>query len=167
MSYQSSIDHCDAWDRMYKKYGPYRLAQKVMKTKSYREYIRRYPFDFREPVIPLDEIEINAKIPGPEEHTDQALEMDKLLDSLTDHQKKVFELLQEGRTNSEIEDIMQFNTNSAVRFQKHAIKQKYNQIKDSQLNEYVCRSCAFIYKDKTPLDCPKCGSRDVLNTTVR
>lgn len=166
-TFYTSMAHCDSWERMYKKYGPIRLAQKMMKTKAYRDYIRKWPFDYREPVIPLDELELNGRSPSLEEQTDQTMEMEQLLESLTPHQRKVFELLEEGKTNSEIEKIMGFNTNSAVRFQKHAIKQKYHTLKGEELNEYVCKSCAFIYKDKTPLECPKCGSRDVLNTTTK
>lgn len=165
-SYEKSMAHCDDWDRMYKKYGPEKLMKKIMRLKSYRDYMSRWPHDFKLTPVPIDEYEPVSKDPSLEEQINDKLELEKFESSLTDHQRQVFQLLKEGKTNSEIEEILGFNTNSAVRFQKHSLKQKIQEVYPSHLNEYVCRSCAFIYKDKTPLDCPKCGSRDVLNTTV-
>ena len=166
LSYKKSMDLCDKWDRMYKKYGPINMSKKMMKTPSYRAYINKWPFDFRYTIGDIDDIDTVSNSPSLEDEMNSKLDLETFENKLTDRQMDVWQGLKDGLNSSEIEQAYNFNTNGAVRWQKHQIKTALKNHKHKILHEYVCKSCAWIFKDSRELDCPKCGSRDLLDTTV-
>lgn len=155
------------WDKMLKKYGIQGMAKRVMKTKSYRAYKQRWPFDDYDPNVSLDDlIVLDNSSPSVEDIVSTRLEIDKIRGSLSPKTQKVFDALLEGKSNPEIEKQLGFNSNEAVRWQKNQVKQEYYKTTGRKLNEYVCRDCAHIYKDISPLECPKCGSRDLYKVSL-
>lgn len=113
------------------KYGYHGLAKKVMKLPSYRTYIQKWPFDFTTPIESLEDAgEIEEVGISVEDEVAARLDVQTLEDSLTPRQVAVYNLILQGLKHAEIKDIEGFNTESAVRFHKHSIKKKYNQIQD-------------------------------------
>jgi len=94
------------------------------------------------------------------------LDIEKIMAQLPPRSQEVFKQLLDGKTNPEIEKNLDFQTNGAVRWQKNQIKQVYHTVVDRVYNEYVCRTCANVYKDISPLECPKCGSRDLYKVSL-
>ena len=108
------LEHCDAWDEMYKRLGMYGMAKKIMKMKSYRDYVQKWPYDFTTKVESLDDIDTEYNGVSIEEEVSIRMELDELEKELTPRQKEVYEGLKSGMDNSEIESAFGFNTNNFV-----------------------------------------------------
>lgn len=122
----------DKFNRLIEKYGYHGLAKKVMKLPSYRAYVQKWPFDFTTPIESLEGIEDEVEQGGisVEDEVAARIDVQTLEAGLTPKQVAVYNLIIQGLKHAEIKDIEGFNTESAVRFHKHTIKKKYNQIKD-------------------------------------
>lgn len=115
------------WAYMLSKYGAVILAQKITKLKSFRDYTRAYPYDLTQ--VQYDslyaedgQVLIEDKRPSVEDEVDVRMRMDKAIDSLSTKQKKVWELMKQGKTHEEIAKIMKFNSTGPARWHKHQIK---------------------------------------------
>ena len=165
--YKSSEEQRQKWDKMLASFGKYGMAKKVLKTKSYRAYKQKWPFDDYEKDVSLTDLELtDTHSPSVEDIVATRMDIEKIKDSLSPRSLQVFELLLDGKTNPEIEEMLDFKTNGAVRWQKNQIKTEYHHVVDRVYNEYVCRTCANVYKDISPLECPKCGSRDLYKVSL-
>lgn len=178
--YKSSEEQRQKWDKMLASFGKYGMAKKVLKTKSYRAYKQRWPFDDYVADVSLrtQYASDNSSVDGPdhdlivsdapsvEQIVSDRLAIEKIRNSLPPRAQEVFDKLLLGKTNSEIQNELGFQTNGAVRWQKNQIKQVYHTVIDRVYNEYVCRTCANVYKDISPLECPKCGSRDLYKVSL-
>lgn len=165
--YKPSEEQRSKWDKMLASYGKYGMAKKVLKTKSYRAYKQKWPFDDYEKDVSLTDLEItDTQSPSVEDIVADRLDIEKIMEQLPPRSQEVFKQLLDGKTNPEIEKNLDFQTNGAVRWQKNQIKQVYHTVVDRVYNEYVCRTCANVYKDISPLECPKCGSRDLFKVSL-
>ena len=124
----------------------------------------KWPYDFTTKVESLDDIDTEYNGVSIEEEVSIRMELDELEKELTPRQKEVYEGLKSGMDNSEIESAFGFNTNNAVRWQKHQVKNKYYAIKTGKVNEYICKDCAWIWKQDGAIRCPKCESHLILLT---
>jgi len=115
------------FNRLLNKYGAVILAQKITKMKSFRDYTRAYPYDLTQ--VQYDSLyaedgqvlieDVRASV---EDEVDVRMRMNKAIDSLSVKQKKVWDLLQQGKTHEEIAKIMKFNSTGPARWHKHQIK---------------------------------------------
>ena len=125
------------WLGMINKYGPNGVAQKMVKLPSFRKYVQRYPYDLTSAQYdPLEGedgyITIEAKQPSVEEDVGTRIEFEKAIDSLSAKTKKVWELLEQGKTHKEIVEILGLNTENASRWHKHQIKRALQSYLDEQ-----------------------------------
>ena len=161
----------EKWDSMLAKYGSYKMAEMVTKTKSWRLYDQKWPFDnminwahVLDITDPL--LQIQAEQASVEDEAAERLDTEALVANLTPRQKKIFDALYNGQSSVEIEISQGYNTNNAVRWHKHQIKKKYEAIKADKWEqhfEFVCRECGNVF-DSLELDshCPACDNSDVL-----
>lgn len=115
------------YNRLLAKYGAVILAQKITKLKSFRDYSRAYPYDLtqvqydslyaEDGQVLIEDIRVSV-----EDEVDTRMRMNKAIDSLSVKQKKVWDLLQQGKTHEEIAKIMKFNSTGPARWHKHQIK---------------------------------------------
>lgn len=127
-----SSEDCDRWEAMIKKYGMHGVAKKMMKLPSYRAYEQRYSFDYSQTWDDTsDEGLANIPSPGPDlvELVDIRIKRQKLIDSLSERQKAIWDLYEEGKSPAEIKEILGYNTTEAIRWQKHKIKEKWMMVR--------------------------------------
>lgn len=150
------------WDEINKELGDFGMAELVSKTKSYRAYDQRWPFDNMAKWgdnLPLEDLKKESQSASVEDEVADRMDTQKLIESLTPRQKKIFDALREGLNSVEIEVSQGYNTNNAVRWHKHQIKKKYNSIKADRYEkrfEYVCRECGNIFEILIQEDEPAC-----------
>lgn len=159
------------WEEMRKRLGDYGMAELVTKTKSWREYDNKWPFDMMATWqnnldITDPALQIQSNQASIEEEVADRLDTERLIAELSPRAKKVFEALRDGATSVQIEYEQGYNTNNAVRWHKHQIKKKYIEIKNEQYKlcfEFVCRDCGLVF-DGQEVDsiCPSCDSGDTL-----
>lgn len=133
-----SSEDCDRWEAFYKKHGLYGTAKKMMRTKSWRSYAQKNSFDYSLTWDELAGTEDHLRtVPSDEpdliEQTDIRLREQRLVDSLSEGQKAIWELYKDGKTPAEIKDILGYNTTEAIRWQKHKIKEKWMMIRRDEL----------------------------------
>lgn len=129
-----SSKDCDRWEAFVKKHGLYGTAKKMIRTKAYRAYAQKYSFDHSQTWDEMAGTEDDLRnVPDSQpdlvEQTDIRIREQKLVDSLSDGQKAIWELYREGKTPAEIKDILGYNTTEAIRWQKHKIKEKWVMIR--------------------------------------
>lgn len=168
-SVKKVLEHCDRWDNMYKRLGAYGVAKLMMKTKSYKDYCNKYPYDYVERWATVKQIDEMADfLPDDrmsvEEEVDAKLEYEKFVDGLTPRQNDVFQGLLSGMKNSEIEAGLGFNSNNTVRWYKHKIKHKYLETAYHTINEYICKECAWQWRASQATKCPQCNNKSILIT---
>lgn len=158
-----------AWDEMNRRLGDYKMAELVSKTKSYKAYDQRWPFDNMAKWgdnVGLEDLKNEAQGATVEEEVADRMDTEKLINSLTPRQKKIFDALREGLNSVEIEISQGYNTNNAVRWHKHQIKKKYNSIKADRYElrfEHACRTCGNIFETLNLKDVVcECESKDIL-----
>lgn len=159
----------DDFEAMVQRKGAYKVAEKMMKLESFRKFSQKYPYDnaqmWRDTVRVEDIADfLPDRAVSVEEEVSIRMEMEELEDSLTPRQDQVLNGLISGMSNTEIEAAFGFKTNNAVRWQKHQVKRKYLKLKGEKVNEYICKECAWQWKQKSALNCPKCDSRALLCT---
>lgn len=163
------IAHCNKWDNMYKRLGAYGVAKLMMKTKSWKEYASKYPFDYAESWTTVKQLDQLADF-LPDDHLtvedeiDAKLEYEQFVRDLTPRQKEVWDGLLSGMNNREIEAGLGFGSNNTVRWYKHKIKRKYLEMKYNTTKEWICKDCAWQWREDDAIRCPCCASRSVLCT---
>ena len=162
-------DHFDKWEQMYHKYGSYGLAKKMVKLKSWRDYVQKYPYDYIQSwsaVKQLDELAdfLQDESISVEDIVSSKLDYENFVTTLTPKQAMVWEGLIAGMSIPEIEAGFGFGANATVRWHKHQIKNKYLQVAYGTINEYICKECAQQWHDTKQGRCPDCDSSQVLRT---
>lgn len=158
----------EKWDKMHKRLGDDGLAALMMTTKAYRAYDQRWPFDNMarwSENTGLENIKLISSAPSVEEEVADRLDYEKLVNELTPRQKLIYEALRDGQDSVEIEVTQGYNSNGAVRWHKHQIKKKVNQIRNDEYDikfEFVCRDCGNIFDGDEIDPICQCGSSDCL-----
>lgn len=167
------LQHCDKWDEIVKKDGMYGVAKRIVKSRAYRIYKSRWPYD-KETQIPIysmpEELELAMDIPSPEEEAADAYDTEILFKNISPRQQVILKALREGKTSLEIKEEHGYNTDNAVRWHKHQVKKVMTAIKaDSYIHytEYVCRDCGTVFETENSIYCPTCGSDNLLKTGQR
>lgn len=159
------------WDKMRNRLGDYGMAELVTKTKSWRAYDQRWPFDNMATWqnnldITSPELQIQSLQASIEDEVADRLDTEMLIAELSPKAKKIFEALRDGATSVQIEVEQGYNTNNAVRWHKHQIKKKYTSIKASEYEqhfEFVCRECGNIFNgEQIASACTSCDSTNTL-----
>ncbi len=159
------------WDEMYNRLGLYELTDLLIKTPSWKAYDQRWPFDnmatwdSNGDILDFKE---EAQQVSVEDEVSDRLITEELIKSLSPRQKLIFEALRDGSNSVEIEQDQGYNTNNAVRWHKHQIKKKYNDLKEDKYEEvfeFVCKDCGNVFSGiQTESPCPSCESKNTLFT---
>lgn len=168
-SVEEVLAHCDRWDAMYKRLGAHGVAKIMVKTKSFKEYINRWPFDYTEVWETVKQLDGLADFLADEtisieDQIDAKLDYERFVDSLTEKQRKVWDGIVSGMNSHEIEASHNFGSNTTVRWYKHKVKNKYLKMKYDVVNEYICKECAWQWRSKESTNCERCNAKTILRT---
>jgi len=168
-SVEEVLAECDRWDAMYKRLGAHGVAKLMVKTKSWKDYIRKWPFDYTEQWTTVKQLEaLSDYLPDEgisiEDAIDAKLDYERFVDSLTERQRKVWDGILAGMNSWEIEASHNFGSNTTVRWYKHKVKTKYLKMKYDVVNEYICKECAWQWRSKESNKCERCTSTNILRT---
>lgn len=154
------------WDKMNHKYGDHGLAEMISKTKSYRAYDQRWPFDYMMrwgDNVGLDNVNLTSELSSVEDEVADKIEFERRFEQLSDKQKLIYDALRSGQDSIQIQTDQGYNSNGAVRWHKHQIK-KVMTAPDEHVFEFVCRECGNIFESlEIEPEC-ECGSKDCLFT---
>jgi hypothetical protein len=163
------LAHCDKWDAMYKRLGAHGVAKIMIKTKSWRDYISKWPFDYIEQWSTVKQLDGLADFLADdhisiEDEMDAKLDYERFVASLSERQRKVWDGIVSGMNSREIEASHNFGSNNTVRWYKHKVKNKYLKMKFDTVNEYICKDCAWQWRSKESFVCERCNAKDILRT---
>ena len=121
---------CDRWEAMIAKRGAYGVAKKMVKTKAWRDYVQKWPFDYiqtRDSTVGSDEVfdTLADDSVSLVHEIDIKMRYGNFVDSLSSRELQIWRLYEEGKNPAEIMDTLGYNTTNAVRWHKHNIKKKW------------------------------------------
>lgn len=127
----------ESFMRLLNRLGDTELERKMRKRELYRNYYRRYPYDGKKPVIDIEELApyLAGEAPSMQETMVMRQTTDEYLSRLTDLQRDVVEMTDEGYKPREIAEQQGRDNSGSIRWHKNAAKKKLIELYDEDIIE--------------------------------